>query len=495
MLAKSIMVRHIAKEEGEDLQEVLIADRQASLEYCIKDESEGVMSIYHSATRSFAIMFDKLWDQAISHELLMEADRIKDEFIRKQRELYDKLREADRLKDEFINIAAHELRTPIMPILGGLELIESKLGPADKSVKEELSIISRNADRLLKLSEDILQASRIESGRLRLYVERINLNTLISEVIADVEKKYQQTAKVPQIETADMKSLIMYVVGDRSSEARHKVTFKPDEPVILIECDKSKVGEVLFNLLDNAMKYVDEQEGTVMVSTRLSGPNVIVSIKDNGTGIDPSIKERMFEKFTTRSEKGSGLGLFIAKNIIEAHGGTIWAGNNSDGNGATFAFALPVRFLRSESPTADQLPQITDNQRTIDQLKRNALEKIDSMKASLLEARELAVRKRNEALERYQKQVDDSRNLIRARQEFINQQINYKRMRREVDSRIEKGLEGLQRLIDGLRENIIDDETIEKIELHPALSDAIRLEAEKVTSSEFFQSIRRQIVK
>jgi len=121
------------------------------------------------------------------------------------------------------------------------------------------------------------------------------------------------------------------------------------------------------------------------------------------------------------------------------------------------------------------------------------MEKIDAMKASLLDAREEAVRKRNEALERYQKQVDESRSLIRARQEFINQQISYKRMRREVDSRIEKGLEGLQRLIDGLRENIIGDETIEKIELHPTVTDAIRSEASKITESEFFQSLRRQL--
>jgi hypothetical protein len=216
-------------------------------------------------------------------------------------------------------------------------------------------------------------------------------------------------------------------------------------------------------------------------------------VRDNGRGIDPSIKERMFEKFTTRSEKGSGLGLYIAKSIVEAHGGNIWSGNNSDGKGATFSFSLPIRFLRSEAPTPDQLPQITDNQRTIDQMKKAALEKIESMKASLLDAREEAVRKRNEALERYQKQVDDSRSLIRSRQEFINQQISYKRMRREVDSRIEKGLEGLQRLIDGLRENIIDDETIEKIELHQTVSDAIRLEASKLMQSEFFKSIRNQL--
>ena len=381
-----------------------------------------------------------------------------------------------------------------MPILGGLELIESKLSSVDSSIKEELAIISRNAERLLKLSEDILQASRIETGRLKLYIEQLNLNTLVSEVITDVEQKYKQVTKAPAVETADMRSLIMHIVGERADRnSTNVITFEPHEPTLMIECDRGKVGEVLFNVIDNAVKFIDEREGSIVVSTRLSGPNVMVSVRDNGIGIDPSIKDKMFEKFTTRSEKGSGLGLFIAKSIVDAHGGSIWAGNNSDGKGATFTFSLPVRFLRSEPPSPDQLPQITNNQRTIDQLKFNAMEKIDAMKASLLDAREEAVRKRNEALERYQKQVDESRNLIRARQEFINQQISYKRMRREVDSRIEKGLEGLQRLIDGLRENIIGDETIEKIELHPTVTDAIRSEASKITESEFFQSLRRQL--
>ena len=492
----SVIVRHIYRESGTEVQEVLIVDRKASLEYGIKDGHDSV-SIYSSSpstAKSFVTLFDNLWDQAVAYDKFREADQLKDEYIRKQRELYDKLREADRLKDEFINIAAHELRTPIMPILGGLELIDSKLGSADSSIREELAIISRNAERLLKLSEDILQASRIETGRLKLYVEQINLNPLVSEVITDIEKKYRATARAPPVETADVRSLIMHIVGERAdSKSRKLITFEPGEPALMIECDRGKVSEVLFNIIDNAMKFIDEREGSIIVSTRLSGPNVMVSVRDNGRGIDPSIKDRMFEKFTTRSEKGSGLGLYIAKSIVEAHGGSIWSGNNSDGKGATFSFSLPVRFLRSEAPTPDQLPQITDNQRTIDQMKKAALEKIESMKASLLDAREEAVRKRNQALERYQKQVDDSRSLIRSRQEFINQQISYKRMRREVDSRIEKGLEGLQRLIDGLRENIIDDETIEKIELHQTVSDAIRLEASKVTQSEFFKSIRNQL--
>jgi len=324
-------------------------------------------------------------------------------------------------------------------------------------------------------------------------VEQVNLGVLITEVITDVEKKYWQSAKPPLVEKTDLRSLIIHVVGEKAGGSRKIIAFDPGESPLTVECDRGKIGEVLFNLLDNAMKFIDEREGGIFVTARQSGPNVLVSIRDNGTGIDPSIKDKMFEKFTTRSEKGSGLGLFIARSIVEAHGGQIWAGNNSDGKGATFAFSLPVRFLRTEQPSPDQLPQITTNQQTVDQMKREAIIKIDAMKASLLDAREDALRKRNDALERYQKKVEESRNLIRARQEFINQQISYKRMRREVDSRIEKGLEGLQRLIDGLRENIIGDETIEKIELHPTVSDAIKSEASKVIGSEFFQSLKKQL--
>ncbi len=492
----SIDTRYFYKESGSELPEILIIDRRNSLEYEVKDENE-VVSIYSSnpsATKSFVAMFDSLWEQAMMYDKFKEADRVKDEYILKQRELYDKLREADRLKDEFINIAAHELRTPIMPILGGLELIESKLGNVDHSIKEELAIISRNAERLLKLSEDILQASRIETGRLRIYVEQVNMAILISEVITDVEKKYWQTARAPVIQKADLHSLIMHVVGERANGSNRKlIMFDPGDAPLTVECDRGKISEVLFNLLDNAMKFIDERDGGIYVTARLSGPNVLVSVRDNGSGIDPSIKDKMFEKFTTRSEKGSGLGLFIARSIVEAHGGQIWAGNNSDGKGATFAFSLPLRFLRTEQVAADQLPQITTNQQTVDQMKRDAIVKIDAMKASLLDAREDALRKRNDALERYQKKVEESRSLIRARQEFINQQISYKRMRREVDSRIEKGLEGLQRLIDGLRENIIGDETIEKIELHPTVTDAIRQEAGKIIDSEFFRSLRKQL--
>jgi hypothetical protein len=266
-----------------------------------------------------------------------------------------------------------------------------------------IKAIYRNSVRLERLTSDILDVTRIESEALRIDKERFNLKDVILGAMQDT----------------------------RSQLANGKVRFVCNQEDVHLQADRGRITQVVSNLLDNAAKFT--KEGTISISAEKRNGRVMVSVKDTGTGIDSDIMPRLFSKFATKSDKGTGLGLFISKSIVEAHGGTIWAGNNSDGKGATFSFSLPLRFLRSEAPTPDQLPQITDNQRTIDQLKRAALEKIEIMKASLLDAREEAVRKRNGALERYQKQVDDSRNLIRARQEFINQQISYKRMRRDVD--------------------------------------------------------------
>ncbi len=113
----------------------------------------------------------------------------------------------------------------------------------------------------------------------------------------------------------------------------------PDEP-IMIEADKTRIYEVVSNLLRNAIKFTDS--GTIAITSSLEGTNAIISIKDSGTSIDPELMPRLFTKFASKSETGSGLGLYLSKKIIEAHGGKIWAENNKDGKGATFAFTLPL---------------------------------------------------------------------------------------------------------------------------------------------------------
>jgi signal transduction histidine kinase len=243
-------------------------------------------------------------------------------------EANEQLKVHSMLQKEFINIAAHELRTPIMPIMGGIELLQDKLGATRNEVKEEISIVSRNAERLLKLTNDILEVSSIESGNFRLYVKETDLYSLISNVIDDIERKYEAFGKgIP----------ILFDLKQDNHAAK-----SPSPSTISVQCDPDKINEVLFNLLDNAMRFTEK--GKIIVSVCISlidGQNIfIVRVIDTGKGIDKSIKDRLFQKFASKSEKGTGLGLYLSRKIIEAHGGTIWAENNNEGKGSTFGFSL-----------------------------------------------------------------------------------------------------------------------------------------------------------
>ena len=250
----------------------------------------------------------------------------------------EELRVHDKVQKEFINIAAHELRTPIVPILNLSELLYSKVllysnvkGQQQEQGQEEqremLEVILRNANRLLQLTEDILDVTRIESHTLKLRKERFNLNDAILDVIEDDRK---------QITNANV-----------------KVMYEPGNSVTVVEADRRRLTQVISNLLNNAIKFT--KEGTVTVTTTVkrkdngdAGGEIVVAVKDTGTGIDHELMPRLFTKFATKSYQGTGLGLFISKSIIEAHGGKMWAENNNDGDhdikhkGATFYFTLPV---------------------------------------------------------------------------------------------------------------------------------------------------------
>ncbi|HEU4446812.1 MAG TPA: sensor histidine kinase [Nitrososphaeraceae archaeon] len=250
----------------------------------------------------------------------------------------EELRIHDKVQKEFINIAAHELRTPIVPILNLSELLYSKVllysnvkGQQQEQGQEEeremLEVILRNANRLLQLTEDILDVTRIESHTLKLRKERFNLNDAILDVIEDDRK---------QITNANV-----------------KVMYEPGNSVTVVEADRRRLTQVISNLLNNAIKFT--KEGTVTVTTTVkrkdngdAGGEIVVAVKDTGTGIDHELMPRLFTKFATKSYQGTGLGLFISKSIIEAHGGKMWAENNNYGDhdikhkGATFYFTLPV---------------------------------------------------------------------------------------------------------------------------------------------------------
>jgi signal transduction histidine kinase len=233
-------------------------------------------------------------------------------------EANEELQVHDKLQREFVNIAAHELRTPIQPLLAAAELMEIQFQGKEKIevTMPEIEMILRNAKRLERLSSDILEISRIESGALKLNKENFSLAYIIAEAVKDAKAQ------------------------SNFDPDKLAITYYPDD--IFVRADKEKITEVMTNLLTNAIKFT--REGTISISTQRASDNstALVEVRDNGSGIDPEILPKLFEKFVTKSENGTGIGLYISKKIVEAHGGTIFGGNNQDGLGATFKFTLPL---------------------------------------------------------------------------------------------------------------------------------------------------------
>ena len=221
------------------------------------------------------------------------------------------------MQNEFINIAAHELRTPIQPILGLSSIIGTK-GMDPKKQQEIIDIVVRNAKRLQKLSENILDITRIESGTLELRKEHVRLNELISDATVDFQSQIRKENKDVKIE------------------------YSSSQEDIFVDADRARLIQVISNLMNNAVKFTDH--GSISILIQNNENEATVSISDTGRGIDPQILPRLFTKFTSKSTQGTGLGLYISKSIIEAHGGTIWGKNNNDHTkGATFFFSVPLQ--------------------------------------------------------------------------------------------------------------------------------------------------------
>ena len=231
----------------------------------------------------------------------------------------EQLKVHDKMQKEFINIAAHELRTPIMPILGDAEYMERQVNTGIEPTfldNEQIKSIIRNAKRLDRLASDILDVTKIESKSLKLRKESFNLNDVLAAAVQDVKL---QIANNPELQ---------YI----------QVFYKPVD--VDVFADKGRLYQVVSNLLSNAVKF--SERGSISVEIQKSSNQVTVSVRDTGLGIDPEILPRLFSKFASKSENGTGLGLFISRSIIEAHGGKIWADNNGTERGATFTFCIPL---------------------------------------------------------------------------------------------------------------------------------------------------------
>jgi signal transduction histidine kinase len=292
-----------------------------------------------SATAAVLIFLVLTWNKALN---VLVKERTKD-LEQKTRELTESNRQVektnkeillaneqlkghDKMQNEFINIAAHELRTPTQAIIGYSEILE--LEPENSNIY--VNPIIRNAKRLHRLSQDILDVTRIESQSLKLTKEKFELNHVILPIVED------------------SKSLLS---EEKDNDATLDIVYEA-KPIIL-EADKGRITQVIFNLLSNAIKFTAKEKKfstrkekeTIHLKSEVKGSEVIVSVKDSGPGIDPEIMPRLFTKFASKaSTGGTGLGLFISKSIVESHGGKIWAENNPD-EGATFSFSLPINEL------------------------------------------------------------------------------------------------------------------------------------------------------
>jgi len=260
----------------------------------------------------------------LREKLLKSASQLEDfELANKSlTETIERLQTNEKLQREFVDIAAHEIRTPVQPILGMANILEVQIEGKEKIeiAKADVELIARNAKKLEHLTSDMLQVARIESGMFKINKEWLNLDDLIYNTIIDT--KSQQIG---------FENVI-------------KILYEPSG--IFVTADKDKLAEVIHNLLDNAVKFT--RSGIISIESQITngnnefeGKNLIVRVRDTGSGIDPEILPYMFTKFVTKSESGTGLGLYIARKIIEAHGGKIWGENNDDGIGATFTFSLP----------------------------------------------------------------------------------------------------------------------------------------------------------
>ena len=248
------------------------------------------------------------------------------------RENLKKLQENEKLKDDFINIAAHELRTPIQPILGLSDLINRSLQNNTREIdtselKNDIKVIYRNAKKLQKLTNDILDVSRIDSHILNLNTSRFDFVELVKNTIQDFTTN------------SEKKEENVFIDCNFLDETKSKEVL---DQSIWVEVDKARISQVLLNLLNNARKFTEEGKITVTVLMKKNRKEVIVSISDKGKGINSEVMNHLFEKFISRSDSGTGLGLYISKNIIEAHRGKIWASNNQNGIGSTFSFSIPV---------------------------------------------------------------------------------------------------------------------------------------------------------
>jgi two-component system, OmpR family, sensor histidine kinase VicK len=320
---------------------IVMVDRKECVIVESKDDSKvssydaaGISTYSNSKSivSSYVSIFESLWSQTELYEQLKKSNQQLTNLYKQVAATNERMKINSTIQKEFINIAAHELRAPIQPILGLAEVLRDEErqkqqqegdNREQKNVENKddlLNIIIRNAKRLQRLTENILDITKIENNSMELKKEEFILNRIVLESFTDFANQL-----------------------NREQKESIKLTLELDEGDVVVVADKHRINQVISNLLNNAIKFT--KQGHITISTakeKKYGKEVIVKVTDSGSGIDPDIMSRLFTKFATKSHTGTGLGLYICKSIVEAHGGKMWAENNRDGRGAAFSFSLPI---------------------------------------------------------------------------------------------------------------------------------------------------------
>ena len=313
---------------------IVMVDRKECVIVEAKDDTKdssydaaGISTYSNSKTfvSSYVSIFESLWNQTELYEQLKKSNAQLTNLYKQVVATNEQMKINSNVQNEFINIAAHELRAPIQPILGLAEVLRDKEQQENTEQKHTenndvlLNVIIRNAKKLRQLTENILDITKIENNSMELNKEEFILSRTVLDSFTDFSNQISKEQK-----------------------ENVKLILALDEGDVLVVADKHRVNQVISNLLNNAIKFTEQ--GDITISTEKKekyGKEVIVKVKDTGSGIDPDIMSRLFTKFATKSHTGTGLGLFISKIIVEAHGGRMWAENNP-GKGASFSFSLPL---------------------------------------------------------------------------------------------------------------------------------------------------------
>ncbi len=296
---------------------ILIVDRKFSLtaelanDYTeIPARSLGLSTFSNSKSTVlyYISMFENLWKQSDLYE--------------KAENLGEQLKNRNEIQLQFIKETAHEIRNPTQSILGLTESMLSNKNQDPGHIEDLLKIIIKNAKKIKLLTDNILEAARIDSQLLTLYLEEFDLVELVKDLLKDLDNQIR--------------------------DKKISLILKCKEDSILIVADKLRLNQVFLNIINNAINIVQEGEIIVSLERQDNINTLLVRIIDNGPGIPSNRKDKLFTKFVTGSKSGTGLGLYICKNIIEKHGGKIWANNNVDNDGretkgSTFTFSLPIK--------------------------------------------------------------------------------------------------------------------------------------------------------